>query len=254
MNEIGKFEVQKKKLQGLCDEHNLVYKFCKDKYPITLTIKTTGGLDGQMTMLENAEEEGYRSPDARLVFLYKDGAVDFHFSEKFTISDALFSKLKNLFKNMHALWLQYFFRDLVERGALTERQMPQIDDDDDDELPDGAEPLESFDDDELPDVDLPDDEDSDDEGDAEAAPVDAADPLVVEATRIIRHENKATVSLLQRHMQIGYAKASRLMDALEQIGVVGPFNGSDPREVLPHDEPGDEAAGDEEGADDADEA
>ena len=40
-------------------------------------------------------------------------------------------------------------------------------------------------------------------------------------------------------MSIGYAKAARLLDQLEELGVVGPFNGSQPREVLPYDEPDD---------------
>ena len=235
MNEVAKFEVQKKKLEGICDENNLVYSFKKDRYPITLTVKTTDGLDGQMTMLENAEEDGYRSADARLTFAYEDGDIDIRFSETFTISEALLNKLKIIFKKMHSFWLQYFFRDIMERGTLSAQNMPVIDDDGDD-LPDDAEPLEPFDDDE------------------DAEPVDADDPLITEAARIVRHENKATVSLLQRHLQIGYAKASRLMDDLEALGVVGPFNGSDPREVLPYDEPVEDAADDEGGDSDADEA
>lgn len=39
MSEISMYEAQKKKLQGLCDEHDLIYRFVKDRYPITLTIK-----------------------------------------------------------------------------------------------------------------------------------------------------------------------------------------------------------------------
>lgn len=59
MNEVAKFEVYKEKLQGICDENNLVYSFKKDKYPIILTIRPTGGIEEQITMLENAEEDGY---------------------------------------------------------------------------------------------------------------------------------------------------------------------------------------------------
>lgn len=131
MNESAKFEVYKKKLQGICDEHNLVYSFKKDRYPITLVVQTTGGLGGQMSMFENAEEDGYRSPDARLVFAIKDGDLDIQISETFTISETLLNKLKNLFKCMHSLWLQFFFRDLMERKALDESQMPIIDGDED---------------------------------------------------------------------------------------------------------------------------
>ena len=68
---------------------------------------------------------------------------------------------------------------------------------------------------------------------------------VQQATAIVRAENKATVALLQRRMNIGYAHAARLLDALEELGVVGPFNGADPREVLPSDEPEDEEGGED---------
>ena len=67
-------------------------------------------------------------------------------------------------------------------------------------------------------------------------------PLIEQATQIVRAENKATVSLLQRRMAIGYSEASRLIDELEQRGVIGPYNGAEPREVLPFDVPDDEAS------------
>ena len=71
------------------------------------------------------------------------------------------------------------------------------------------------------------------------------DPDIKEAVRIVRAENAASASLLQRQMSIGYAKAARLLDQLEELGVVGPFNGSQPREVLPYDEPDDNMGGTE---------
>ena len=98
-----------------------------------------------------------------------------------------------------------------------------------------------IDEDEVPDDEEPEDED-DTEGD-EFPDIDLDDPEVQQATAIVRAENKATVALLQRRMNIGYAHAARLLDALEELGVVGPFNGADPREVLPSDEPEDEEGG-----------
>lgn len=253
MSEISKYEAYKKKLQGVCDENNLVFRFRPDKYPITLTIKPVMGLDEQMSMLENVEENGYTSPDASIVFYFKDGGITYKTSQTFTINDALFSKVKNLFKNMHYCWLQYFFRDIIEKRVLNERTMPVIDDED---LPPDAEPLESYEDENGDEDDL-DVEDAgtlpfenDEDGGEKTQAVSLDDPDIREATRIVRGENKASAGLLQRSMNIGYAKAARLLDNLEELGVVGPFNGSQPREVLPYDEPDDPDASDEEGAGD----
>ena len=49
---------------------------------------------------------------------------------------------------------------------------------------------------------------------------------------VIRTPEKASVSSLQRRLSMGFAKAGRIMDLLEEYGVVGPHNGSKPREVL----------------------
>lgn len=257
MSEISKYEAYKKKLQGICDENNLVFRFRRDKYPITLTIRPLTGLDEQMSMLENVEENGYTSPDAAIVFTIKDGVLTYKMSKTFTIGDALFTKVKNLFKNMHYCWLQYFFRDIVEKGALGKSAFPVIDEDEaedsDDKLPEGAEPLDTYEDEaELPDTeDEPGDEGENPADDGDDTAFDADDPEIVEAAQIVRVENKATTSLLQRRMKIGYAKAARIMDALERLGIIGPYNGADPREVLPFDEPADATAeeGDEPNAD-----
>lgn len=244
MSEIAKYEAYKKKLQGICDENDLTFRFRRDAYPITLTIKPVGGIGAQMSMLESVEDTGYTSPDAYIMFTYKDGDISYKTSETFTISEALFNKIKNLFKNMYFCWLQYFFRDVIERNALKEGMKPEIDEsdavDDCDGLPESAEPLEEYageDGEDLPPEDeddaLPDASDENED----SAPDGVTTEEISKATSIIRMENKASVSLLQRRMNVGYAKAARIMEALEELGVIGPYNGSQPREVLPFDEP-----------------
>ena len=57
------------------------------------------------------------------------------------------------------------------------------------------------------------------------------DPLYGEAKRVVIEARKASASLLQRKLRIGYARAARLIDILEERGVVGPGQGAKPREV-----------------------
>lgn len=61
---------------------------------------------------------------------------------------------------------------------------------------------------------------------------DEGDELLDEATRVVREYQHASVSLLQRRLRVGYARAARLMDQLEERGVVGPSEGGKQRPVL----------------------
>jgi S-DNA-T family DNA segregation ATPase FtsK/SpoIIIE len=58
------------------------------------------------------------------------------------------------------------------------------------------------------------------------------DSLLVDAARLVVRAGYGSVSLLQRKMRIGYVRAARLVDQLEERGIVGPTQGSSPREVL----------------------
>lgn len=58
------------------------------------------------------------------------------------------------------------------------------------------------------------------------------DEMLNAAISIIRETRRASVSLLQRRLKIGYNRAGRLMDIIEERGIVGPAHGSDPREIL----------------------
>lgn len=58
------------------------------------------------------------------------------------------------------------------------------------------------------------------------------DELFDQAVQIVLEAKQASVSLLQRRMRIGYTRAARLIDSMEAKGIVGPYEGSKPREVL----------------------
>lgn len=58
------------------------------------------------------------------------------------------------------------------------------------------------------------------------------DPMYDEAKRVVTESKKASASLLQRRLRIGYARAARLLDMLEEKGVIGPGEGAKPREVF----------------------
>lgn len=121
MREIDKYGVYKEKLQGICDENNLTFSIQNKKYPFFMTVKPISGMDAQMTMLENEDtgDTGYISPEAIIVFAYKDGDLTYKMAETINISDALFNKIKNLFKKLHACWMQYYFRDRTENMECT---------------------------------------------------------------------------------------------------------------------------------------
>jgi S-DNA-T family DNA segregation ATPase FtsK/SpoIIIE len=65
---------------------------------------------------------------------------------------------------------------------------------------------------------------------------DQDDELLREAIELVVSEQTASISLLQRRFKIGYARAARLIDSMEERGVIGGYEGSKPRKVLITDE------------------
>jgi S-DNA-T family DNA segregation ATPase FtsK/SpoIIIE len=58
------------------------------------------------------------------------------------------------------------------------------------------------------------------------------DPLFDAAVELVRDSGKASSSLMQRRLSLGYARAARILDQLEKAGIVGPGKGSKPRDIL----------------------
>ncbi len=77
-------------------------------------------------------------------------------------------------------------------------------------------------------------EDDDEEGarDLFGEPMSDDDPLYDQALEIVVQSGKASASYIQRRLKIGYNRAARLVEEMEERGIVGPANGSKPREVI----------------------
>jgi len=70
------------------------------------------------------------------------------------------------------------------------------------------------------------------DGDGEGTGEDEHDELYQDAVRIVLEYGKASTSLLQRRLRIGYGRAAHLIDLMERDGIVGAADGPKPREVL----------------------
>lgn len=72
----------------------------------------------------------------------------------------------------------------------------------------------------------------DDKSDTQTAEESAYDELLPAAVDVILETGQASVSMLQRRLKLGYSRAARLVDQMEERGIVGPFEGSKPRTLL----------------------
>ena len=61
---------------------------------------------------------------------------------------------------------------------------------------------------------------------------DADDPVLEDAIKVVVELGQASTSLLQRKLKLGYSRAARIIDQMEERGIIGPYEGSKPRQVL----------------------
>lgn len=71
-----------------------------------------------------------------------------------------------------------------------------------------------------------------DKGDASESENSEVDPLMDDAVKVVVEAGQASASLVQRRLRLGYVRAGRIIDQMEELGIVGPHEGSKPRQVL----------------------
>ena len=74
---------------------------------------------------------------------------------------------------------------------------------------------------------------------------DEKDPLFKEAVEIVLNDEQASISYIQRKLKVGYSRAGRIVDQMEEMGIIGPHEGSKPRKLLKTKEEIDIILGDE---------
>lgn len=75
-------------------------------------------------------------------------------------------------------------------------------------------------------------EDDEESAETEDVPAGETDPMYEDAVRVVLEMGKASTSTLQRRLRLGYGRAARILDIMQRDGIIGPPDGSKPREVL----------------------
>ncbi len=71
------------------------------------------------------------------------------------------------------------------------------------------------------------------------------DPLFADAINYVLGDEQASISYLQRKLKVGYSRAARIVDQMEELGIIGPHEGSKPRKLLKTKEEIDDLLGDD---------
>lgn len=125
MKELDQYEAQRKKLEGICEEHNLVFGFRKNEYPIKLTIRPSSGMDEQLSMLERAGDEDRIPLEAYITISYTEDGIRTVTDGGFPIAKTLRSKIESIFEKMCLFWCRYFFRSVIQNDVIDRRLLPK---------------------------------------------------------------------------------------------------------------------------------
>lgn len=115
------------KFANICEENNLIYKVNTKSYPFSVTVTPDQSMDAQISMLDN--ESGYNGKDAKLVLFFPDGVLQYKFSDDFTLSEALMTKLKNSVTKIYQQWCKICFRDGIEKQRFVEKAVDDVEND-----------------------------------------------------------------------------------------------------------------------------
>ena len=122
------YDGQKKKLEGLCEEHDLVYTLEKDTYPIVLTVSMAKKQYEQGKLIDDGEKsEPTCDPNAKVVWIFRDGKLAMKVEGgTFTIGKELRTKIENILLKMVNYWQQFFFRSVIEKKGLNKNAFPEM--------------------------------------------------------------------------------------------------------------------------------
>jgi hypothetical protein len=129
MSASTNFEAYKKKLDGICGENDLVFRFYRNEFPMKLVIRPCSGMGQQMSLLEGDSSQG-TDPNAKMVFTFDGANVSWTTFGTFAISKTLHSKIVNQFQKMVNAWAQFCFEDAMTKQIFTADNMPTIEDED----------------------------------------------------------------------------------------------------------------------------
>lgn len=105
------------KLAKILNDEGMVYTFKTSEYPITLTVSRNASPSAQMAFF--SMNDGASSTDAKLQFIFRLDGLEIRTYNRFSIPDALMSKIKGQVKKIHHAFLEGFFAEHITDGQCS---------------------------------------------------------------------------------------------------------------------------------------